>query len=174
LSDDQALFERLCLEIFQAGLSWLIVLKKRDALRAAFDGFDPVKVAGYGEPEVERLLADPGIIRNRRKVAAVIDNARRLVALAAAHGSFAGWLAAQPAMPIEDWLKLFKRTFAFMGREVVNEFLMSIGILPGAHRPDCPVQVRLDAEKANGKTDRSCHFPRPKQDQVSVDPDAPP
>jgi len=145
LSDDAALFERLCLEIFQAGLSWLIVLKKREAMRLAFEGFQLEKVAAYGEAEVERLLNDPGIIRNRRKVLAIIENAKRLQALSARYGSFAAWLAAQPVQPKEAWVKLFKQTFTFTGGEVVNEFLMSIGLLPGAHRPDCPVQRELDA-----------------------------
>ncbi len=148
LTDEAGLFERLSLEIFQAGLSWLIVLKKRDQLRRAFDGFDPDKVAAYGESDVARLLADPGIIRNRRKVAAVIDNAGRLRRLREVHGSFAGWLAAHHPRPKEDWVKLFKQTFAFTGGEVVNEFLMSIGFLPGAHRADCPVQVRIAALSA--------------------------
>jgi len=144
LTDEAALFERLSLEIMQAGLSWLIVLKKRAALRLAFDGFDPVKVAAYGEAEIERLMADAGIIRNRRKLAAIIENARRLVALSAVHGSFAAWIAKQSAVSKDDWVKLFRQTFVFMGGEVVGEFLMSINILPGAHRPDCPAQARID------------------------------
>lgn len=145
LAGDAALFERLCLEIFQAGLSWLIVLKKRDALRKAFDGFELETVARYDEADVTRLLADAGIIRNRRKILAVIENARRLLVLNRQYGSFAAWLAAQPRQSKESWVKLFKQTFSFTGGEVVNEFLMSIGMLPGAHRPDCPVQLRLDA-----------------------------
>lgn len=148
LAEDAALFERLCLEIFQAGLSWLIVLKKRDALRSAFAGFEPAVVAAYGEVEVERLLADAGIIRNRRKILAIIDNANRLLRIRAEHGSFAAWLAAHDPRTKEQWVKLFKQSFAFTGGEVVNEFLMSIGYLPGAHRPDCPVQLRLDALKS--------------------------
>ena len=143
LTGDAALFERLCLEIFQAGLSWLIVLKKRDALRRAFQGFDPTIVAAYGAADQERLLADAGIIRNRRKILAVIDNAARVNRLVAEYGSFAGWLAAHQPRGKEEWVKLFKQTFAFTGGEVVNEFLMSIGMLPGAHRPDCPVALRL-------------------------------
>lgn len=145
LTDDAALFERLCLEIFQAGLSWLIILKKREAMRLAFEGFHPDRVAAYGDADVQRLLNDSGIVRNRRKILAIIENARRLQQLSARHGSFAAWLAAQPAQPKEDWVKLFKKTFTFTGGEVVGEFLMSIGLLPGAHRPDCPVQLRLDA-----------------------------
>lgn len=143
LTDERALFERLSLEIFQAGLSWLIVLKKRPGLRAAFDQFEPDVVAAYGEADLARLLADPRIIRNRRKVAAVIENARRVQALRTAHGSFAGWLAAHHPLAKDEWVRLFKRTFVFMGAEVVNEFLMSIGTLPGAHRDTCPVAARI-------------------------------
>lgn len=145
LTGDAELFERLCLEIFQAGLSWLIVLKKRQAFHTAFEGFDPQRIANYGEAEIMRLLADAGIVRNRRKIEAVIENARRLLALRQTHGSFAAWLDAQTAATKEDWVRLFKKTFVFTGGEVVNEFLMSIGRLPGAHRADCPVQLRLDA-----------------------------
>lgn len=143
LTDERALFERLSLEIFQAGLSWLIVLKKRPALVAAFDRFEPDVVAAYGEAEIERLLADSGIIRNRRKVLAVIENARRLQVLRGEHGSFAAWIAANHPRSKEEWIKLFKKTFVFMGGEVVNEFLMSIGYLPGAHRETCPVYARV-------------------------------
>ena len=94
VSDDRVLFERLVLEINQAGLSWLTVLKKRAAFRAAFDGFAIERVAAYGEAERARLLADAGIIRNRLKIDAAIANAQRLLALRASHGSFAAWLAA--------------------------------------------------------------------------------
>lgn len=139
MEDERALFERLSLEIFQAGLSWLIVLKKRPGLVEAFDRFEPEVVAAYGETEVARLMADARIIRNRRKIDAVIENARRLTALRAAHGSFAAWIKASHPLTKEQWVKHFKKTFVFMGGEVVNEFLMSIGYLPGAHRESCPV-----------------------------------
>jgi DNA-3-methyladenine glycosylase I len=79
--DERGLFERLSLEAFQSGLSWVVILRKRPAFRAAFDGFDPDTVAGYDEADVERLLADPGIVRNRRKIEATIGNARATVAL---------------------------------------------------------------------------------------------
>jgi DNA-3-methyladenine glycosylase I len=141
--DDAALFERLVLEINQAGLSWLTVLKKRAAFRAAFDRFDPAVVAGYGAPERERLLGDAGIIRNRAKVDAAIANAATVVALQAEFGSFAAWIDAQHPRPIADWVKLFKKTFRFTGGEIVNEFLMSTGYLPGAHDPSCPVAARI-------------------------------
>jgi DNA-3-methyladenine glycosylase I len=143
LADDAELFERLSLEVFQAGLSWLIVLKKREALRAAFRGFDPATVAGFDDADRERLLGDSGIIRNRRKIDAVIENADRVCSLQSTHGSFANWVAAQHPMRKPDWVKLFRETFKFMGGEVVGEFLMSTGYLPGAHREDCPVFRRI-------------------------------
>ena len=139
VTDERVLFERLALEIMQAGLSWEIVLKKRAALNRAFDRFKIDKVAAYGAKDVKRLLADPGIIRNRLKIAAIIENARRIAALRGSHGGFAAWLAAQPAMAKAGWVKLFKRTFTFTGGEITGEFLMSIGYLSGAHRTDCPV-----------------------------------
>ncbi|MDX9861071.1 MAG: DNA-3-methyladenine glycosylase I [Rhodospirillales bacterium] len=146
LTDESALFERLSLEIFQAGLSWLLVLRKREAMRAAFDGFDVDKVATYGDADLARLLADPGIIRNRLKVSAIIENARRIQALrAAGEGGFAGWLAARHPLLLGEWVKVFRKTFKFTGGEIVNEFLMSIGYLPGAHREDCPVFARIAA-----------------------------
>jgi DNA-3-methyladenine glycosylase I len=139
LDDDAALFERLMLEVNQAGLSWLTVLKKREAFRQAYDGFDPDVVAGYGDADRARLLADAGIIRNRLKVDAAIANARQILELRQTHGSFARWLAAHHPRSKEEWVKLFRKTFRFTGGEIVNEFLMSIGYLPGAHVESCPV-----------------------------------
>jgi DNA-3-methyladenine glycosylase I len=138
VTSDEILFERIALEINQAGLSWLLVLKKRAALNAAFEGFDPDRVAAYGDVDVARLLGDAGIIRNRRKIAAVIENARRLTAIRESHGSFARWLDAHHPLRLADWIKLMKSAFVFMGPEVVNEFMMSTGYLPGAHDPGCP------------------------------------
>jgi DNA-3-methyladenine glycosylase I len=143
LEDETALFERLLLEINQAGLSWLTVLKKREAFRRAYDGFAVDVVAGYGSRDRARLLADAGIIRNRLKVDAAITNARRIQELRGTHGSFAGWLAAHHPLSRDEWVKLFKRTFRFTGGEIVGEFLMSIGYLPGAHVPSCPVYSRI-------------------------------
>lgn len=145
IADERALFERLALEIFQAGLSWLIVLKKREGLAEAFDRFEVDRVAAYGETDRARLLADARIIRNRRKIDAIIENARRVQDLRGRHGSFADWIAVHHPRTKEEWVALFRRTFVFMGGEVVNEFLMSIGYLPGAHREDCPVFARIAA-----------------------------
>ncbi len=137
--DDRLLFERLSLEINQAGLSWLLVLNKRKGLNAAFAGFEPEKVARFGEADRQRLLQDASIIRNRRKIDAVIENARRVCSLQRSHGSFRAWLDAGHPRPLKDWVRLMRQTFVFMGPEVVNEFLMSTGYLPGAHDPDCPI-----------------------------------
>ncbi len=143
--DDAVLFERLALEINQAGLSWLTVLKKRAAFFDAFHGFEPKTVAGFDDADRARLLADASIIRNRLKVAAVIENAGRVVAIQSEYGSFASWLDEHHPRPKDDWVKLFKRSFKFMGGEIVGEFLMSTGYLPGAHEPDCPVYARIAA-----------------------------
>jgi DNA-3-methyladenine glycosylase I len=137
--DDAVLFERLVLEINQAGLSWLTILRKRVAFAEAFAGFDIDRVAAFGEADIARLLADPTIIRNRLKIEAAIENARRVQALRASHGSIAGWLDAHHPLPKEEWVKLFRKTFRFTGGEIVGEFLMSLGYLPGAHVPGCPV-----------------------------------
>jgi DNA-3-methyladenine glycosylase I len=136
---DALLLERLALEINQAGLSWTTILKKKAAFRAAYEGFDPQIVAAYGDEDVARLLADAGIVRNRLKVAAVIDNARRVLELSGEYGSWAGWLDSHHPASLEEWTRLFKRTFRFTGGEIVREFLVSTGYLPGAHDRDCPV-----------------------------------
>lgn len=141
--DEAVLFERLVLEINQAGLSWLTVLKKRAAFRSAFHGFDVDTVAAFGARDVKRLLGDANIIRNRLKVDAVIENARRVQAIRAQHGSFAAWLDAHHPRSKESWVKLFRDNFRFTGGEIVNEFLMSLGFLKGAHVPSCPVYEKI-------------------------------
>lgn len=142
IEDDAGLFCRLVLEINQAGLSWSTILRKKANFIAAYDRFDVDAVAAYGEADVERLLADPGIIRNRRKVAAAIENARRVAALRAEYGSFKAWLDAHHPRDKESWLTLFKETFTFVGGEIVGEFLMSSGYLPGAHVAGCASGLR--------------------------------
>ena len=143
VEDDDRLFERLVLEINQAGLSWLTILKKADSFRRAYSEFSIIAVASYTEADRQRLLVDPGIIRNRLKIDAAIENARRLVEIQRTHGSFAAWLATQHPKTKDEWTKLFKTTFRFTGGEIVNEFLMSTGWLPGAHDEDCPVQKTI-------------------------------
>lgn len=141
--DETVLFERLVLEINQAGLSWLTILRKRPAFRAAFASFEVDRVAAFDEADIARLLGDAGIVRNRQKIDAVIANARRIQQLRASHGSFHRWLEAHHPRPIEEWTKLFRQNFRFTGGLIVGEFLMSLGFLPGAHQPDCPVYSRI-------------------------------
>ena len=141
--DEAVLFERLVLEINQAGLSWLTILQKRPAFHAAFANYEVDRVAAFGESDVARLLADPGIVRNRLKIAAVIDNARTIQQLRQSHGAFHAWLEAHHPRPLEEWTRLFRRTFRFTGGLIVGEFLMSLGYLPGAHERDCPVYTRI-------------------------------
>ena len=141
--EERELFERLLLEINQAGLSWETILKKREGFRAAYSQFDVDAVANYGERDVERLLNDAGIIRNRLKVHAAIHNAQVIQQLRASHGSFAAWLDAHHPRGKAEWVKLFKKTFRFTGGEITGEFLMSLGYLPGAHSETCPVYKRL-------------------------------
>mgnify|MGYP000718717683 CR=1 FL=1 len=143
VDDESVLLERLALEIFQAGLSWEIVLKKRKTTFEAFDGFDVDTVARYGEKDTERLLGNPGIIRNKLKVASIIDNANRIIAMRE-QGGLSGWLKSNHPLNRQDWTKLFKKTFRFTGGEIVNEFLMSVGYLPGTHDRACPVYKEIE------------------------------
>jgi DNA-3-methyladenine glycosylase I len=141
--EESVLFERLVLEINQAGLSWLTVLKKRAAFRAAFLGFAVDRVAAFEAEDIARRMADPGIIRNRQKVAAAVENARVIEALRASHGSFAAWLDIHHPRPLEEWTRLFRKTFRFTGEKIVEEFLLSLGYLPGAHERECPAYSRI-------------------------------
>lgn len=143
--DERELFERLVLEINQAGLSWETILRKRGNFQRAYDGFDVDTVAAYGDADIARLMGDAGIIRNRLKVLAAIHNAQVIQALRAAHGSFAKWLDAHHPLDKAAWIKLFKKTFRFTGGEITGEFLMSLGYLPGAHHAGCPVFAQIRA-----------------------------
>jgi DNA-3-methyladenine glycosylase I len=147
LLSDEGLFGRLILEINQAGLSWTTILNKQENFEKAYHGYDIKRIARYGEKDRARLLADAGIIRNRLKVDAAIHNAQAVLALQQEHGSFKAWLDNHHPKSKEEWVKLFKKTFRFTGGEIVNEFLMSTGYLPGAHERGCPVYTRVAAQK---------------------------
>lgn len=140
--EETALFERLVLEINQAGLSWETILRKRPGFLAAYDGFDVAKVAAYGAAERERLLSDVAIIRNRLKIEAAIHNAGVIYRMRE-EGGFDSWLASHHPLSKDEWVRLFKKTFHFTGGEITGEFLMSTGWIPGAHREDCPIAIRL-------------------------------
>jgi DNA-3-methyladenine glycosylase I len=143
LNDDNLLFERLVLEINQAGLSWLTILKKKAAFQKAFRNFDVKKVAGFKEKDRQRLLSDASIIRNRLKIDAAIANANTILTLQKEFGSFHNWLQHHHPLSKDEWVKLFKQTFRFTGGEITGEFLMSTGYLPGAHHAKCPVYKNI-------------------------------
>ncbi len=143
IHDDNELFCRLVLEINQAGLSWTTILNKQENFRKAFHNFEIKKVASYKEKEVTRLLNDAGIIRNRLKVNAAIENAKTILKLQKQSGSFKSWLDGHHPKTKEEWTKLFKQTFKFTGGEIVNEFLVSTGYLPGAHIESCAVYKKV-------------------------------
>ncbi|NCI51832.1 DNA-3-methyladenine glycosylase I [Sediminibacterium roseum] len=141
--DDNELFGRLIMEINQAGLSWETILKKEAGFRKAYHNFNIKKVASYTEKDRERLMNDPGIIRNRLKINAAIENANTILRLQKEFGSFEKWLAHHHPKTKDEWVKLFKKTFRFTGGEIVNEFLQSIGHLEGAHATGCPVYKKV-------------------------------
>ena len=143
IKGDDFLFARFVLEINQAGLSWATILKKKDNFFASYDNFDIAKVAEYDEAARARLLADAGIIRNKLKVNAAIVNAGRLVEIRTEDGSFKAWLDKYHPAELADWVKLFRLNFKFTGPEIVREFLVSSGYLPGAHRQNCPVYAEI-------------------------------
>jgi DNA-3-methyladenine glycosylase I len=151
--DDVELFERLALESFQAGLSWSTILRKRDTFRTAFRGFEPAIVAAFGPTDVERLMADAGIVRNRAKIEATIGNARGVLGLIAEHGSYLaaavpGPPAVRPAgstwrdlpatTPASEILSkdLKRRGFRFVGSTIVYAFMQSVGLVDD-HLPGC-------------------------------------
>jgi len=147
IDDDNELFARLILEINQAGLSWTTILKKKDNFYKAFDNFDIDKVSKYKEKQIERLLNDAGIIRNKLKVNATIENAKTIKRLQKEFGSFKNWLLHHHPKTKEEWMKIFKATFKFTGGEIVNEFLVSSGYLPGAHDESCPIYKKALKQK---------------------------
>lgn len=139
IEDDNELFGRLILEINQAGLSWATILKKEENFRKSFDQFSIAKIAEYKQDKIDELLLDAGIIRNKLKINAVIYNAQKVMDIQLQHGSFLEWLKINHPKNKEEWVRVFKKNFKFVGGEIVNEFFMSIGFLPGAHSTDCPI-----------------------------------
>ena len=143
IHDDNELFCRLILEINQAGLSWETILKKEQNFRKAYHDFNIKKVAAYTDSERKRLMGDAGIIRNRLKINAAIENAKTNLELQKEFGSFQEWLKTHHPKTKEEWVKIFKKTFRFTGGEIVNEFLMSIGFLENAHEKKCPIYAKV-------------------------------
>lgn len=183
VTDDRALYEKLCLEGFQAGLSWLTILRKRENFRAAFRDFDPEVVAGFTDSDVERLMQDPGIVRHRGKIEATISNARSVIALVEGEGSLGGFIwafaprrphgrdgeASHPsgtpttspsAVALSKELK--RRGFKFVGPTTVYSFMQSMGLindhLDGCHvRAECEVARCRVVSEHDQKSDRQPH-----------------
>ncbi len=149
IESDNELFGRLILEINQAGLSWNTILLKQNNFRNAFDNYDISKIAKYGEEKISSLLQDAGIIRNKLKVNAVIHNAQQIELIQAEFGSFKNWIEINHPLTKEEWVKLFKKYFKFVGGEIVNEFLMSTSYLKGAHEESCPVYRKMELFNEN-------------------------
>jgi len=143
IEDDNELFERLILEINQAGLSWSTILNKQQNFKKAYKNFDIKKVAAFKEKDFERLMNDPGIIRNRLKINAAVENAKAILQFQKEFGSFKKWLDHHHPKTKMEWVKTFKKHFKFTGGEIVNEFLMSSGYLAGAHIESCPVYKKV-------------------------------
>ena len=151
IDNDNELYERLMFEINQAGLNWILILKKQNNFRRAFENYSIEKVANYGAEEFDRLMNNQGIIRNRLKINSAIENAKVILKIREETGSFRKWLDmhSEKNLSLDDWTKLFKKTFKFTGGEIVNEFLVSTGYLAGAHSPDCPVYERIKQIRQN-------------------------
>lgn len=143
IDSDDELFGRLILEINQAGLSWNTILNKQENFRKAYKNFNIKKVAAFKEKDFERLVNDVGIIRNRLKINAAIENAKTLLNIQKEYGSFKKWIGHHHPKTKDEWVKIFKNTFRFTGGEIVNEFLMSTGYLPGAHIESCPIYKKV-------------------------------
>jgi len=147
IADDNELFGRLILEINQAGLSWTTILNKQENFRKAYKSWNIKKIAAFNEKDFARLMNDAGIIRNRLKINAAIENAKTVLQLQKEYGSFKKWIEHHHPKTKEEWVKIFKTTFRFTGGEIVNEFLMSTGYLPGAHTESCVIYKKVLKEK---------------------------
>ena len=139
IDSDNELFGRLILEINQAGLSWTTILKKSHNIKAAFSNFNIEEIANYNDENIKQLLSNKGIIRNKLKIQAIIFNAKKIITLQSEYGSFNKWLINHRSLSLEDWIKLFKTNFKFTGREITKEFLLSTGLIEGAHVDCCPI-----------------------------------
>ena len=133
---DAAHFERLSLEVFQAGLSWRTILHKRAAFRKGFARFSPRRVAAFTERDIRRLLGDAGIVRHRGKIEATIENARRLLGISKAHGGFARYLGSLPG-DLEELRGIFRKEFRFMGPKIAESYFESVGKIPTVHDRRC-------------------------------------
>lgn len=159
VADDHRLFEKVCLEGFQSGLSWLTILRKRDNFRAAFAGFDPQAVAGFDENDVERLLGDAGIVRHQGKIRSTINNAQRALDLVEEHGSLAAYfwphaedrpaptrLVSSTAASTALSKDLKRRGWTFVGPTTMYAFMQAMGLV-NDHLAGCWVRVAAEQSR---------------------------
>ena len=142
-TDDRELFGRFILEINQAGLSWHTILNKSQSIRIAYANYNIEIVAGFNEKAIEKLLSNKGVIRHKGKIHAIIFNAQQVLELQKKHGSFYEWIKEKGEITLEEWIKVFKKKFKFVGKEIVSEFLKGSGFIEGAHEKPCPVFNKL-------------------------------
>jgi len=168
VTDDIRLFEKICLEGFQSGLSWLTILRKRENFRAGFAGFDFHKVARFDAPDIDRLMADAGIVRHRGKIVSTINNAARAIEMVADFGSLAAYfwshepaaterpqvltyaaLRANPTTPVSRHISkdLKKRGWTFVGPTTVYALMQAMGLV-NDHIEGCVCRVEVEAERA--------------------------
>ncbi|MGM0479047.1 MAG: DNA-3-methyladenine glycosylase I [Bacteroidota bacterium] len=143
VKNDDELFGRLILEINQAGLSWSTILKKAPRFRKAYDQFSVEKIACYSDSDIERLMNDAGIIRNRKKITSAIHNAKVVQEIQQEWGSFENWLDDKKSLSLKSWVKVFRARFKFTGEKIIDEFLMSTSYKAGAHTKNCPIYDRV-------------------------------
>ena len=145
--NDKELFGRLVLEINQAGLSWDIILKKENTIKDAYVDYSFNEIARFDEYDIQRILNNKGAIRMRRKVEAIIYNAKKVISIIDKHNSFKNYLDKHHPLSLSAWLSLFKKEFKFVGNEICREFLISTGYLKGAHKKSCPIYKKVIKEK---------------------------
>lgn len=145
--NDDELFGRLVLEINQAGLSWDIILKKEKAIKNAYKDYSFIKISEFNEFDIQRILNDSGAIKMRRKIEAIIYNAKKVVSITEKYKSFKNYLDKLYPLSLSEWLSLFKKEFKFIGKDICREFLVSTGYLKGAHEKSCPVYKKVIKQK---------------------------
>jgi len=141
-NNDNELFGRLIMEISQAGLSWDIVLNKYEGIKKAYSDFDIKKISQYSETDIASLMKNKDIIRHELKIRSAIFNANKILKIQEEFGTFRAWILENNQNSIENWTKLFKKNFKFVGKEIVKEFLISNGIIEGAHDKTCPLYTK--------------------------------
>jgi len=143
---ENELFGRLVLEINQAGLSWDTVLKKEKGIKNAYKDYSFFKIAEFNNMDIQRILKDNEVIRMKRKIEAIIFNAKKIISITEKHNSFKSFLDMHHPLTLSGWVSVFKNEFKFVGKEICKEFLMSTGYLKGAHEKSCPIYKKIISE----------------------------